>query len=316
MNQQIEMIGALYRLAAFCLAMVFLLSPMPRAIAQEPEYPIVFADATELNQLGIALGSYGKNADKVKPFRNRCYYYGDGGLSLSVSDLYLDTHKARGFSLNSLCMALASGVRFNPETGAPLPTYIVADLEELKRQGKEAEVGVISDILPLDVPDCFKRGLPYSDCDMKYDPISGEKLCEQITLHLKRVGKAVEERLERLVRSGKHNKECNCKANNTQEDERCRLEKHCGEGTSGMLAPEILYWDHAEFPGFGAYTPPPHLSFVDISPSFPRGFGYALFADGGAGPSASPDSVEMALDGKHRATEQQIKAVTTRIQQK
>lgn len=284
--------------------------------AEELKYPIVFTDATHLTKLGLALEDYGKNANLVKPFRNRCYYYGDGGYSLSISDQFLETYKARGFSLNSLCMALVSGIRFDPETGAPLPAYIVADLEGLRQSGKYIESGVVSDILPLQVPDCFKRGLPYSDCEMRYDPMSGDQLSEQTSRYLKKVGNHVEEEIENLIKSGKYIKDCSCDEKRLDQKERCRLEKHCGAYTSGRLAREIYHFNHGSIPVSEDYVPYIYIAFVDISTSLPRGFGYALYAEGGAGASASPDSVKLVLEGKHRATEQKIKATVKKLKEK
>jgi hypothetical protein len=148
---------------------------------------------------------------------------------------------------------------------------------------------------------------------MRYDLVSGAQLGEQTSRYLKKVGNHVEKEIENLIKSGKYTKDCSCNEKRLDQNERCRLEKHCGEYTSGRLAREIYYFDHESIPPSEANVPYVYISFVDISPSLPRGFGYALFAEGGAGPSASPESVKLVLEGKHRATEQKIKTIVKKL---
>ena len=46
------------------------------------DFPVIYNSTARLRQLGIAV-SYGQN---VPPLKNKCYYYGDGGYLISVSD--------------------------------------------------------------------------------------------------------------------------------------------------------------------------------------------------------------------------------------
>ena len=64
---------------------------------------------------------------------------------------FLRRHETRGFTLQSLCLALPSAIRFDPETGRRLPTYITGDFAALKVQAKDKKVeeGVITEELPL-----------------------------------------------------------------------------------------------------------------------------------------------------------------------
>ena len=139
-------------------------------------YPVVFNKAQDLRRLGVVLKDYSTDSEAVQHYPNRCYYYGDGGYSLSVSDEFLAKFKTRGFSRRSLCMALVSQTRFDPETGRRLPTYIMGNIEALQRNRGRPGAGDVSEELPLDVPNCFKRGLPYSDCEMNYDPRTGGRI--------------------------------------------------------------------------------------------------------------------------------------------
>ena len=111
-----------------------------QATARQPgtapavRYPIVFKQAEQVRALGLSVES----GDRA--LKNKCYAYGEGSYRLSVSDERLAAAKAKGFSLESLCMGLVSEARFNPETGKRLPTYIYFDATGLR-----AELSTIRD---------------------------------------------------------------------------------------------------------------------------------------------------------------------------
>jgi hypothetical protein len=52
-----------------------------------------------------------------------------------------------------------------------------------------------------------------------------------------------------------------------------------------------------------------NASFYDYSDEFPKGFGYAINADGSAAPDPSAEAVKLALDGKFRATEATLRVL-------
>ena len=69
-----------YSFIAFCVAIIILCWSRPRVYAQEViQYPIVFdyGEKKKLNQLGLSFES---------DLRNKCYFYGEGGNAISVSD--------------------------------------------------------------------------------------------------------------------------------------------------------------------------------------------------------------------------------------
>jgi hypothetical protein len=86
----------------------------------------------------------------------------------------LSFYKSQGFSRRSACLALISGIRFNPEDGKHLATYILVDRKLLKP--KDNEPSALSAELPMSLPSCFKNGTPYADCAWNYDPLTGKKL--------------------------------------------------------------------------------------------------------------------------------------------
>ncbi len=258
-------------------------------IGAEESYPIVFNNGNDLKKLGIALWNYGK-VPIGNGFPNKCYYYGDGHNSIEVSNDYLTRNAARGFSLNSLCLALQSPISFDPETGDRLPSYIVADTQQLKknyefakREGLlkkgekfDAEAGVLSETLPLYVPNCFKRGLPYHDCNFVYDVRDGHKLSkrerEEIATERARVSQLAKLSLEVFK------KECTCSdLRDSTRPRTCRIEikPECkGAGSEAevdnSLIPE-LGWEVLTLASEGKPAAFDSISLIDISPKLPLG---------------------------------------------
>ena len=188
-----------YLWLAFCLA-------APVAAVAEPgiRYPIVFNDASRLQEVGIAFALYG--APETQHFPNKCYAYGDGGHRISVSDAMLARYKAKGFSLQSLCLGLVSEARFDPESGRRLATYVVVNEPELRRalNGRDPKTmterqlaeccseGFISPELPLVVPACFKGGTPYSDCAWRFGLKTGVTIAGASTQRFREFGRALD----------------------------------------------------------------------------------------------------------------------------
>jgi hypothetical protein len=125
--------------------------------AAQDRYPLVFDSVNQLKRYGLALRGIGTNDVSVH-FPTRCYYYGDGGWDISISDALLSFYKSQGFSRRSACLALISGIRFNPEDGKHLATYILVDRKLLKP--KDNEPSALSAELPMSLPSCFKNGTP------------------------------------------------------------------------------------------------------------------------------------------------------------
>lgn len=265
---------------------VIALASATAAAAQD--YPIVFADKTLLRDLGVTIRDVGPQ-QPVAEFHDRCYYYGDGGYSLSLSPEFIAGYASRGFSVGALCMGVLSGVRFHPTTGARLATFVVADAEAIKQYGPDPYA--MSTELTLEVPACFAGGKPLAECDWRFDPNTGEALNANGLNFVATLSEKARVVGETAVSSGVYDRVCG-------QDEafggECRLETYpMSEDTQyivGMRAREAYV---------GTDWP---VSFFDISPDFPGGYGYALFADGAAGPSAQIDAEKIALDPKKRAS--------------
>jgi hypothetical protein len=295
------------------------LSMTARAQTKSPNFPIVIAKSERLADAGIKV-AWNSGPD-FKHYANRCYHYGEGGLSLSVSDELLARYKAKGFSLNSLCMGLVSEVRFDPETGKRLPTYMLVDAVALKAATKGRDVrkltakqleaccsepGLMTEELPLIVPACFKNGTPYSDCDWRYGIKTGVKVRDETRQNFARLGREIERIMglairEKLVCISEMG--AACIAERYDEIPRANGEQNV---YGNALAPE----SYAMSPILDGQTRADlrtgenliklsKAMFVDISKTFPKGFGYALFADGAAGPSVSAAVIKVALgDGE------------------
>jgi uncharacterized protein YraI len=259
--------------------------------AQEADnsYPMVFTKAADLRRLGIAMDSYGVDSKYTKAFETGCYYYGDGGYGISLSDQFLDRFRVRGFSRRSLCMALVSQAKFDPETGRRLPTYILVNPQSLALHGGKGWPGDVTDELPLDVPDCFKNGLPYTDCQMQFDMMSGQRISTASSHEYKLLGAYLEQKLGSQAR---RNAFRYMESSNTRQI---------------MVGATFSLYD--DRPGNRA-------SFYDYSNEFQKGYGYALNADGAAAPDPTAEAVQLALEGKRRVSEAQLKAMEDALSRK
>jgi hypothetical protein len=282
-----------------------------RAPGQETiDYPLVFETADEMEPLGLRLAGYGA-AREVAPLARRCYYAGDGAPDVSISEAFLKRYEARGFSLNSLCLALQSPLAFDPETGRRLPSYMIADLDAIRRN--EMEEGSVSPTLPLRVPDCFKRGAPLHDCAFAYDVRSGARLSKKALDAIARDRAALDAAMETARRNAAYGRECACKASNAQPEfsttSKCRLETFPGCDANadealiaGMLRPEG-YMLHRSFSS-GVIT------LIDMSPRLPLGHGYMIYGETtGDGAVAR----KQASDPRHRATPGRIAQASSQM---
>ncbi len=117
------------------LCAAFLAIPVSLARA-EPKYPIVFTSPGELVPFGIFIRSAGDTSPIPSNFKTRCFDGSDimsGEPEFLISDQMMAKHRAKGFTRDSLCMALSSRTTFDPETGRRLPTYILRDQKAIVR---------------------------------------------------------------------------------------------------------------------------------------------------------------------------------------
>ena len=143
--------------------------------AEAQQKPQVVGSHAQLRALGLEVGEGFGPESGAKQLSNTCPRFGgDGMYNLSFSNEFMARYTARGFTKLALCAAVASGIRYDPETGRPLRSVILADFDKVRRHQEEA--GTVTDPLPLEIPDCFKRARPLADCDVRYDMLTGKRV--------------------------------------------------------------------------------------------------------------------------------------------
>lgn len=157
---------------------------------QSGRYPILIQKRSDnLARFGI---------DHSNRFPNKCFYYGDGGYRISVSNAFKSRYDRLGMPFDNLCFILMTGkIRYDPESGRRLATYMIGDLDKVARlmsqpapragQSRSTdefyEPGDLSEELPLEVPLCFRGAkhversqLEVSACNFRFHPWSGKPL--------------------------------------------------------------------------------------------------------------------------------------------
>jgi hypothetical protein len=244
---------------------------------QAADYPVIFTSSAELRKLGIAV-AFG---DSPAPFNNKCYYYGDGGYLISMSDEFLSRFLSRGFTLQSACLGLISETHYDPESGRRLATYMIVDREMIKQRSDEP--GAATEELPLELPACFKSANPYTDCAFRYGRKTGKKLSSGETAAYRMLGAAIDAILAKEAKGKSANEEF--LGGSKEEEPVAGYRKFAGQGIpDGQQLDEKLQ----------RYS---SLSIWIRSSGLPRGFGYALDADGTAGPSLSAAAMDAAIGG-------------------
>ena len=261
------------------------------------KFPIVFYDKILLQRLGVVIGGYGPPETEILPYKSKCYkktpteteVTPDELYALSLSDDFVLKFAKRGFTLNSLCLAIASGVRYDPETGRRLPTFILADAPALK----ENDASSYTNEIPLDVPNCFRFGRPYSNCKFVFDPKTGAKLGSDLTKRYADLGRKIDQHVAKAMAAGKWSKTC---ADVQMHDGSIERLQDCKMETDreGWLQNDGII----SFNLSGKSEDPLTIDetwekqrMIDVSPVFPEGYGYALYAPTGVG---GPAPVEAA----------------------
>lgn len=243
------------------------------------EYPIIFKSPLTLRKVGLAL-AYG---DHPKPYPNKCYYYGDGGYLISLSNSFLARFVRQGFTLQSACLGLISQTIYDPETGRRLPTYQLIDPDMIASRSEEP--GASTEELPLELPACFKNGVPYADCTFRYGRQTGKALSSETTESYRQLGAAINAALAAEVARDPSIKE-ELYGADPSEHLIAGFRKDNGRGlpeSAASIDEKILR--NSSF------------SFWVRSTKLSRGFGYALDADGTAGPSLSSEAMTRAVSG-------------------
>ena len=109
--------------------------------------------------------------------------------------------------MESVCLGLVSQTRYDPETGRRLPTYIIADEQEVTRQLREhgeLSEGSITEEMPLDLPGCFRNGTPYNDCVFRFGRKTGKVLTAAETATYAELGAALDKWTRAIIAAGNY----------------------------------------------------------------------------------------------------------------
>jgi hypothetical protein len=297
------------RLAPILIAILHWSAPITNATAAEAapkdttiEFPIVFSSAEQMAEFGMSIICC---VTYHPPLIHRCYFYGVGGDTITISHEMFLAYRARGFTLNSLCLGLMSSTRYDPETGSRLPTFIAINAE--RPDGHTS----VSYEHPLKLPDCFRRALPYLDCAFNFHRMTGEPLPESRKAQYAELGRSVNAMIEAAMARGQFCKWPFCserwltnRVAYTSVRGALDAEGHCFADNylENKIADQLVNFK----------VPPglqPSITCVDISINLPARFGYALDADGVAGPSISPDFMKTALDPSRQVGQLDPKAL-------
>jgi hypothetical protein len=158
---------------AALLILFALWTPGPARAEPDIEFPVIFTSPQELAEFGIEIQGAGEvdGQGAIGPFPNKCYDLNGSSVGyrpITISNALLARYKAKGFTRETLCLALVSQARYDPETGKRLPTYIFRDDADID-QALDADVDTMSedpDLIPkifaskqavLDAVAAFKR---------------------------------------------------------------------------------------------------------------------------------------------------------------
>src|SRR5215470_7371719 len=181
---------------------------LPAAANGEPLQRVPMT-AEELRNVGIDLriidprhSTSGGFYEKRGGFPNKCYY--SPSSELSISDAMLRHFEARGFSLQSLCLAMQSTLRYDPETGKQLPLAAAVQPES---PGQPPEAIGRYEVL-LNVPDCFKNGTPLIDCVHSYDASFGS--ADNESEQSRALALQEDAKIRAFIARGGYARECTC----------------------------------------------------------------------------------------------------------
>jgi hypothetical protein len=228
-------------IATVCLTLGWLAIdvPLDRANAHDEKVIRIRMTSGELRAQGLAVGP------EAQPLPNSCQSFGYGQVikGLSVSDELLAHFKARGFTLESVCLAFVSVMRYDLESGQQLPLAFVP-----KSDGDSYEI-------PLNVPLCFRNGVPYLECDEKFSWWFGTKYSPQEVAENRQNEQEMDARVRAFIQQ------------NRLSGVFFRMDRDSGkDGFPEIISPSVEY------------------EFFLASRALPRGYGYALHGPEGDDP--------------------------------
>ncbi len=160
-----------------------------------------------------------------------------------------------------------------------------------------------TNIQPLAVPDCFKNGTPYLDCNWRVGLMKGKPFSETASRKLREVGLAIDRQMKDAVASGKpllRSKSGSPFLQPIGWKENLLEPLYEGQPASARIPQSLYDYDKS-------------IAWFDISPDLPRGYAYSLHGWALDDPAASYESIEMATDENRESTKfdpKKLKALT------
>jgi hypothetical protein len=290
-----------------------------KTTSQQIKFPIVITSASQLRPFGLAVIFGSATYPRLD---HQCYWYND---LISVSHERLTRYRELGFTLNSLCLGLISGTLFDPETGRRLPTFITFNQKEFEENRKRTPIldrdDYVSQEHPLELPKCFSRALPFSDCVFNFDRLTGKPLSkakrERFRAYGQRIKSAMDEAIKRRVICTPpfcHERWTadppdgdNSVLGSLDAENGCFNLGYLGRFLEQVLRPKgIATPSENEVDELG-------VTCFDISLNLPATFGYTTDADGMRSPTVSPEIVAIAADPSRSAAQIDVESLAASI---
>lgn len=314
-------------------------------------YPIVFTSPLDLAKVGMQIRGAGEADGKssVKPFKTLCYDHGGQSLAyapISISDALLARYRAKGFTRETLCMALVSQARFDPETGKRLPTYVFRD-DAAVSEALASDAGDMADD-PDIVPKIFRNKQALRDAIANFNVGAYDRLSIAETRALvTRTNPFSEEQplaVPACFKNGTPFIDCNWRFGLKQgkkfSPDKTRFIRDIGAAIDRQMKDAVAHRNLlppkpgdrepylervGNFQGIrdGIYEGQPEsvrvpealmnqeesIAWYDIDPVLPRGYGYALYARQPADPAFSLEALEPSRNSSRFDPERILKAI-------
>ena len=270
-------------------ALTFGVGPGPAADKSQPpaKAATYLMTPQQIRELGLFMEAMA--IPGAKHFRNKCFF---DQYEVSMSDAFLAHYIKRGFTPATTCLGLSAGwVHYDPQTGKPL--NVVAWSRDM--------TGFL-----IEIPDCFKNGTPYLDCDFIYEVTAGDKNDQQTRQKIRQDGLQIAATVKQLLASGQYNRECGCSdlesyTFNETNEIRIKSGAGCYLDTIPACARSLVKdgdpagWKLLEITADMTMQVFPPYTVVNetfnISPRLPRGYAHSIIA-----PEGEDDSEFLHID--------------------
>jgi len=123
-------------------------------------------------------------------FPNKCFLEAEG-REVTLSDPFVRHYAKRGFTVEAICLAVTAGrwIKYDVETGKPLRT---------------------ANSYLIDIPDCFKNGVPFLECTYNFEHQFGLKATATHRKGIRDRAIAADRDIRALIASGKFSQTCAC----------------------------------------------------------------------------------------------------------